>query len=247
MVSGHINIGTSGIVLPGNKSTFPEEFRNASRLNFYSSLFNSLEINSSFYKIPLASTFTKWAKDVSSNFTFTVKLWRGITHAKNLQYSTDDIKRFMDAANNLDTTAGCLLIQLPASITSKFTHEVENILLSIRQLNQANLRPVIEFRHKSWHNDSTYTLLKKYNSCMVIHDMPNSKTPDDYEPEKIAYFRFHGPTGLYTGSYSDDLISQTSTRIKQWKNQGKDIYVYFNNTIGDAFNNARLLQRLVDT
>ena len=248
MSGGDLKIGTSGIVLPGNKSTFPEEFHNASRLHYYSSLFNSLEINSSFYKLPLASTFAKWANDVSNNFTFTVKLWRGITHAKDLNYSHEDVVNFIQSANNVKSKAGCLLIQFPASIDIKFIHKVESILVSIHQLHgQFQWKPVVEFRHTSWYQDAIFKMLDNYNSSLVIHDMPNSKTPFNYEPPGLAYFRFHGPTGMYNGSYSDEFISQQAKQIKQWQKQGKEIYVYFNNTIGDALKNAQLLRDLTKT
>ncbi|RYY76461.1 MAG: DUF72 domain-containing protein [Gammaproteobacteria bacterium] len=248
MPTGVLKIGTSGIVLPGNKSTFPEEFRNASRLNYYSSLFNSLEINSSFYKLPLASTFAKWTDDVCGDFKFTVKLWRGITHAKNLQYAESDAINFMQAAGKLGSKAGCLLIQFPASINFNFATQVESLLTLLNRINNnSQWRMVVEFRHTSWYQNNTYKMLNDCNSSLVIHDMPNSRTPVDYEPDKLAYFRFHGPTGRYSGSYDDDFLSRYARQIKDWKKQGKDIYVYFNNTIGDALKNAQLLQRFIES
>jgi len=248
MADKAVKIGTSGIVLPGNKSTFPDAFRNASRLTYYSSLFNSLEVNSSFYKIPLPTTFSKWANEVSDNFKFTVKLWRGITHAKNLNYFEDDIKNFMESVNNLKSKSGCLLVQFPASINVNFIQKVDAILFLLNQLNsQTQWAIAVEFRHNSWYQAPTYKMLENYDSTLVSHDMPNSKTPIDYEPDRLAYFRFHGPTGRYNGSYSDDFISQQAKQIQQWQNSGKEIYVYFNNTIGDALKNAQLLQKLVES
>lgn len=243
---GHVNIGTSGIVVPGNKTSFPEEYQSSSRLHYYASLFNTLEINSSFYKIPLPSTFTKWAADVGEKFTFTVKLWRGITHAKQLEYATADIDRFMQAANCLADKAGCLLIQFPASINANFTHKVEAILNQLSKLNaEQQWRLAVEFRHPSWHQAPTYKMLDQYQATQVIHDMPGSKTPIDYEPKHITYFRFHGPTGNYNGSYSDDSITHYAEQIKSWHAQGKEIYIYFNNTIGGALQNAKTLQQLI--
>ena len=80
--NGILRIGTSGIVVPGNKLSFPAAFQHKSRLNYYSSLFNTLEINSTFYKVPMQSTFEKWSLDVPEQFQFTIKLWREITHVK---------------------------------------------------------------------------------------------------------------------------------------------------------------------
>jgi uncharacterized protein YecE (DUF72 family) len=103
----------------------------------------------------------------------------------------------------------------------------------------------VEFRHVSWYDGNTYNLLGRYNAAAVMHDMPGSKTPRDYIPNQLAYFRFHGPTGNYNGSYSQDFIDQQAERIKVFKSQEKDIYVYFNNTMGEALENAQWLQRLV--
>ena len=243
---GIVRIGTSGIVVPGNKATFPAEYQTGSRLHYYSSLFNTLEINSSFYKIPLPSTFAKWTTEVGNNFNFTVKLWRGITHAKNLEYSLTDIDKFMQAANCLGNKAGCLLIQFPASITVKFINHVEVILERVSKFNnEQQWQLAIEFRHASWYQEQTYNMLDQYNATQVIHDMPGSKTPTDYEPKHLAYFRFHGPTGKYNGSYNDEFIQHYAEQIKLWNAQGKDIYVYFNNTIGGALQNAQTLQQLV--
>src|SRR3954465_7391011 len=92
--------GTSNVVLPvQNKGFFPPEFQDKTRLNYYASLFNSVEINSSFYKIPMGRTVEKWANDVPHNFRFTFKLWREITHAKELNYTPADIHRFMQSIN----------------------------------------------------------------------------------------------------------------------------------------------------
>ena len=70
--SNIICIGTSNIVVPGTKQTFPEEFKHRSRLYYYSSLFNSLEVNSSFYKVPMPSTFEKWSGDAKCDDTKTI-------------------------------------------------------------------------------------------------------------------------------------------------------------------------------
>ena len=77
--------GTSNVVLPvPNKTHYPKAYQDKSRLHYYASIFNSVEINSSFAKVPRAKTVERWADDVPENFRFTFKLWRGITHAKEL-------------------------------------------------------------------------------------------------------------------------------------------------------------------
>jgi uncharacterized protein YecE (DUF72 family) len=97
-IRGTLYIGTSNIVLPGNKQTFPEAFKQKSRLNYYSSLFNTVEMNNTFYKVPKATTFEKWSQDVGENFRFTIKLWKEITHVKYLEFIPQSIHSFLKAA-----------------------------------------------------------------------------------------------------------------------------------------------------
>jgi uncharacterized protein YecE (DUF72 family) len=239
-------IGTSGIVIPGNKQTFPDEFKNQSRLRYYSSLFNTLEINSSFYKIPLAKTFEKWADDVAENFTFTVKCWRGITHAKNLNFAKSDIELFMASINKLGKKSGCILIQFPASIGIFYLKKVASALEIISQHNtNQQWQLTIEVRHPSWYCDVAYEIFQQYNTAIVIHDMPGSPTPLTVPITDLIYLRFHGPTGSYNGSYNEEHIGSYAEKIESWRKNAKSTYVYFNNTIGAAFENAQLLKQMI--
>ena len=249
---GLVRIGTSGIVLPGNKTTFPAEFQAGTRLHYYGALFNTLEINSSFYKIPKFSTFEKWAHEVPEHFKFTVKLWRGITHTKKLEYSMDDATNFMQAAEGLGNKKGCLLIQFPASIRIDYLTKIEKLLQCLDELNSnGQWQLAIELRHNSWYQENAYAVFAKYKVTLVLHDMPNSTSPLNYCLSKFTcstslYLRFHGPTGQYTGSYSNQFIDHYAERIKAWRDTGKDIYVYFNNTIGSALQNAQRLHQCLD-
>src|SRR5688572_22201298 len=127
-----IYYGTSGIVVPGKKQDFPESYRDKSRLHFYSSYCNSIEINSSFYKIPLKSTFEKWSADVPDEFRFTVKLLRDITHAKNLNFEPEKITAFLKAAEGIGDKKGCLLVQFPGKINVDYYSQIEDILLRVK-------------------------------------------------------------------------------------------------------------------
>src|SRR4051812_27357074 len=84
--------GTSNIVLPIPKKSFPPEFSDKSRLEYYAHLFTSIEVNSCFYKTPQASTVAKWAAMVPPDFKFTFKLSKAITHVKDLEFNEDDIQ-----------------------------------------------------------------------------------------------------------------------------------------------------------
>jgi len=241
-----VRVGTSGIVVPGTKVTFPEEFKSGSRLHYYGSLFNTLEINSSFYKIPLAKTFKKWSEEVPENFTFTVKCWRGITHAKHLEITDADIDVFMATIATVGSKAGCLLIQFPPSINVSYLKKVEKILerITYNDTNQ-QWRLAIELRHMSWYCDAAYAVFEKYKAAVVLHDMPGSTTPLQVPITNLLYLRFHGPTGNYDGCYSPDFIKSRAEQVQQWKNTVSNIYIYFNNTIGGAYENAQMFNQFL--
>lgn len=237
-------IGTSGIALPGNKTSFPEQFCAGTRLQYYSSIFNSLEVNSSFYKLHQAKTFAKWSGEVAGNFNFSVKLSQSITHAKQLKFEFADIDNFISATKELHTHKGALLIQFPASITVDYSEKVLSILHHLTSLQTAPFwQLAVEVRHRSWYTNDFYAALRQYHATLVFHDMPNSKTPLDQTATEFIYLRFHGPSGNYTGTYDDKTIEEYAQWIRQWHNEERTIFVYFNNTIGDAYNNALALQK----
>lgn len=239
-------IGTSNIVLPGPKNTFPEVFKNKPRLSYYASLFNTVELNSPFYKVPQPSTFERWSQEVPEGFEFTVKLWKGITH--NKEWKPADVDQFMRAVNALGDKKGCLLIQFPASIKIEYFDQAGRILKTIMDTgNAGQWKKAVEFRDQSWYTKKTYQMLDHYNASIVLHDMPASGTRELNGKADFVYLRFHGEKGDYAGDYSPALLQQTARCIEEWKQQGKQVYVYFNNTIGNAFENALHLQRLCNS
>ena len=242
---GKINIGTSGIVMPGPKQTFPPEFHGKSRLNYYSSLFNSIEINSSFYKIPMPATFEKWAADVPGDFTFTIKLWREITHIKELKFNPDHMDVFLKAAVGLQQKKGCLLVQFPGKINLERYSEVEQILALLYESEYLdNWRIAVEFRNPAWYVSETHELLNEYGASLVLHDIPKARNMEVHKNAPFVYLRLHGPKGDYRGSYSTEQLHEKFGLIQAWQRAGKDVYVYFNNTAGAAFDNALQLKSM---
>lgn len=244
---GILRIGTSNIVLPGNKQSFPEAFQLKSRLNYYSSLFNTVEVNSSFYKVPMPSTFEKWSMDVPENFRFTVKLFREITHVKELHTDLDKINHFIKAADRTGNKKGCVLVQFPGKITLKYFTRVEEILQRLEETDQPiQWKKAIEFRSPDWYTGETAELLNEYGASMVLHDIPKAKIFEAGKEAGFVYVRFHGPKGDYRGGYSTDFLKEKAGQIKRWLKEGRDVYAYFNNTIGSAFENAMTLQTLIE-
>ena len=242
---GIFRAGTSGLVLrEPNKQAFPEEHKHKSRLTYYSLLFNTIEINSTFYKPPMPVTFTKWANMVPENFQFTVKLWRAITHARGFAFSPTDIGIFMRAAANLGSKKGCLLIQLPPSVSGLKIRPLRKLLEEVHTAGPG-WKIAVEFRDKTWYNEDTYGLLHEFKASLVLHDMPSSLIRSPLEGAGVVYIRFHGVKGDYKGGYDRAHLEEFAERIRTWLRQGKDVYTYFNNTIGDAVVNLETLISLV--
>lgn len=244
---GTLRVGTSNVVVPGNKQSFPVAFQNSTRLTYYSSLFNTVEVNSSFHKILKSSTLQKWMLEVPEKFQFTLKLYKEITHAKALKSDPDLIGRFLKSIEGIGQKKGCLLIQFPGKITLDYFRQVEQILERLNETDSGHEWPkAVEFRSPTWHVGETKDLLQEYGAAMVLHDMPKSKTPDTEIEAPLMYYRFHGPTGNYRGSYSNGFLSQQAEQMRNHLQLGKDVYAYFNNTMGDAFANAITLRVLVE-
>ena len=242
-MKGKLWIGTSNGHMPGNKLSFPPEYRLKSRLHYYSNMFNSIEVNSCFYKTPLRTTYEKWVKDVPGDFQFTLKLSREITHAKDLSCDLDCINSFLQSAGGTGNKKGCLLIQFPGKINLEQFTQVENILERI-QLQDPNYewRKAIEFRNESWYIGETTELLNEFNTTMVLHDFSKAKISTFTGNAQFMYLRFHGPGGNYRDSYSNSFLDQKAEQIREFLGLGKDVYAYFNNTAGNAFENASYLQ-----
>jgi uncharacterized protein YecE (DUF72 family) len=239
--------GTSGMVLPvPNKSYYPPEFKERSRLCYYASLFNSIEVNSSFYKIPQGKTIAKWAGEVPHDFRFTFKLWREITHAKGMAFNPADVYRFMQAIDPAGKKKGCLLVQFPPGTHAHLLPRLIELVNYIRDADpEHSWKVALEFRHVSWYNDTILDFAASNGLSIVLQDIPASATPLDFADDDTIYLRFHGPGGKYRGSYPDDVLQEYSTYIHEWQEEGKTVYTYFNNTMGDAVQNLSTLNAFV--
>jgi uncharacterized protein YecE (DUF72 family) len=242
-----IYAGTSNPEVPErNKSLYPEAFRDASKLTYYASLFNSVEINATFKKLPMKRTIEKWAASVPGHFRFTFKLNSAITHSKALAFNPDDLFSFISLINVVEEKKGCLLMQFPGKLDATYTLQLENLLRHLKEVDPLQQwKPAIEFRNGSWYQPETFELLNNYNTAIVIHDMPGSAITPDYATDNFIYLRFHGTEKGYRGSYADEVLSNYAAHIKRWNAQGKPVYLYFNNTLGNAANNLVTLKRML--
>jgi len=244
--SGCYHSGLSGLQLPIPKYLFPPPYQDASRLHYYSTFFNSIEINSSFYKVPMASTVTKWVSSVADKFTFTFKMWREITHVKGFNFKKSDVAYFLKSVSGAGIKKGCLLVQFPPGL-NKDKGQLIHLLNCIRLYDAGKeWKLAVEFRNKTWYCEEIYDVLNFFQATLVIHDIPKSATPMLYDNVDFVYVRFHGPSGNYRDGYPDSILSEYAGLIHDWLNENKTVYVYFNNTMGDAFKNLETLNKMME-
>ena len=237
-------IGTSNVVLPIAKHAFPSEYKAMSRLGYYSTIFNTVEVNSTFYKLPLPKTLVRWSEETANGFKFTLKVWKEITHRKQLVFTIADVETFLNLSTMIADKQGCLLVQFPGSVTTDYFDSVVIMLETIQHYNQTLWDVVVEFRHDSWYHHRVYKMLHEHHACLVGHDKSGGlKRACEYN-DAVCYLRFHGPQGDYRGSYSKEQLLPYSQLIKDLIKQNKTVYAYFNNTIGTAFEDTLLLRSM---
>ncbi|MGI8599199.1 MAG: DUF72 domain-containing protein [Chitinophagaceae bacterium] len=238
--------GMSGVALPMPRSQYPPDFQGKSRLQYYASLFNSVEVNSIFYKLPRSSTVANWRDSVLDHFRFTFKISKTITHTKELNFKKEDVKAFVNTVAEIGDKKGCLLAQFPPSLKIDRINELQKLVESLGEATNDEWRIAMEFRNASWYDREVYELLNEYNITLVIHDIPASATPLSQLVGNFVYLRFHGPEPSYRGDYSYQTLEKYSVLIKSWMKDGKTVFVYFNNTMGNALNNLQTLNSYVE-
>ncbi|MFH1483939.1 MAG: DUF72 domain-containing protein, partial [Chloroflexota bacterium] len=172
MATGYY-IGTSGWHYDHWREKFyPKGLAKSRWLKFYSSHFSTVEVNNSFYHLPSEKAFTNWKDSSPSEFVFSVKVSRFITHIKRLRDTTEPMVNFMSRARILDGKLGPLLYQLPQNM--KYNAQALEDFVKILPGDAVH---VFEFRHNSWFDDKIFSLLRRYDVGFCIYDMPGFRTP----------------------------------------------------------------------
>lgn len=245
-----ILIGTSGWMYKDwNGRFYPEKMRDKDKLPYLASRFPTVEINSSFYRMPGEATFSLWQERVPPGFIFSVKMPRYFTQMKKLKLDDDSVpylNEFIKRIKLLKKNLGCVLIQLPPNFGCNKVRLEEFISYVKIYTGKMKITPeyCIEFRHESWFNEEVFDLLRNNNFGFVIGDSnkwPQSKifTAD------FSYIRFHGPEELFASAYSEKDLDKWAEFIISQK-QIKKFYIYFNNDLSaKAIDNAEYLRNAV--
>lgn len=237
-----IFIGTSGWSYNHWKENFyPNGLKTSNWLNYYGQVFSTVEVNTTFYHTPLVSTTKNWYTQVPSDFLFSIKASRYITHLKRLNDCEKSLEFFYKSLTNLKSKIGPILFQLPPSFKANKSRLIEFITLLDKQHKYT-----FEFRHETWFTDEIYELLAKNNIALCITDLNGIQSPKVLTAD-FTYMRLHGPHKAYVGSYGPAKLKAWKKEIKKWATQ-TSVYCYFDNDEkGYAIQDAKFLQDLMHT
>ncbi len=249
-------IGTSGWSYPKGEGTWTGHFYPKGKVNeleYYSQFFNTVELNSSFYRPPNPGYVYNWVRRTPENFLFAVKLWQKFTHPKMFKEATgkeaiiseQDVDIFNRSIEPLVKYGklGVLLAQFPPSF--KNDERGQQILRAVINIF-SQYRLAVELRHRSWSDDdSTAETMKENNVTWVQIDEPKFKTSvaeDLPITSDLAYFRFHGRNAemwwkgdteqRYRYLYSPEEITELTDRVKTAAAQSELLFAFFNNHWG---------------
>jgi uncharacterized protein YecE (DUF72 family) len=214
---------------------YPADLPQSRWFAHYAVVFDTVEINNSFYRLPSAETFAKWRKQAPPRFLYAVKASRFLTHMKKLKDPEDPLFRFFENVRELGPRLGPVLYQLPPNFCinlERLKGFLEALPVAARRAG-LRTRPhhVIEFRDPSWYDGRVYELLNQHRVSMCLHDMQGSAT------ERLAigpcvYVRFHFGTSKYGGRYEDHRLDSWADWLASRIADGLDVFAYFNNDTG---------------
>jgi len=247
--SDRVFIGTSGYNYPHwwNGVFYPIKLPQRKWLEFYAEHFDTVELNVSFYRLPRKEVFEGWYQRTPNHFLFAVKGSRFITHIKRLKDCREPLTLLLDHAAPLKSKLGVLLWQLPPRF--KFRKErLEEFCVLLSTLPRSKgLRHAFEFRDETWFCREAFRILEEFNFAFCIahgSGLPFMETVTS----DVIYIRLHGGQVLYGSNYSDRELKEWTEKIGTWKEEGKRIFIYFNNdAYGFAVKNALTLKKLASS
>jgi uncharacterized protein YecE (DUF72 family) len=220
---------------------YPEGLPQRRWLEHYVTLFDTVEINATFYRLPRRATVAGWAEETPSEFLFAVKASRYLTHVRRLRDPGAGIERFYACIEPLSASKklGPVLWQLPAT----FHRDDDRLAKALDELPPG--RHGFEFRHASWFAPDVYALLREHGAALVIGDHPARPFQAHELTADWTYVRFHHGRRGRRGNYSERELDAWARRLRSWGREA-DVFAFFNNDReGFAVRNGRSLARLL--
>jgi uncharacterized protein YecE (DUF72 family) len=196
---------------------YPLDIDNSSWLSYYASVFDYVEIDSSFYKTPNVFTVKNWFNKTPENFRFTAKFPKLITHDKRLKDVSRELEYFIQSMLPLKEKTLALVIQLPPSL--KITEGIENLRHHVVPELDSRFRYAIEVRDRTWFQDLAYNFFANNNICMVWSQLAELRTPPIVTTD-FLYLRFIGDRSIQEkdfGKIQKDRVME----MKKWASKVK--------------------------
>jgi uncharacterized protein YecE (DUF72 family) len=212
-------------------------------LEHYARQFETVEVNSTFYRLPKREAVARWVDQVPDDFVFTIKASRYLTHIKRLTEMDRGVELFYSRIDPLVAGGklGPVLWQLPPN----FKRDDERLANALHALPPG--RHCFEFRDQSWFTEDVYALLRRHEVALVIGDRPEVATFQSHEhTTDWTFVRFHYGHRGRRGNYSASELETWKRRVDQWRRK-VEVFLYFNNDWeGFAIQNALWMAKRFD-
>lgn len=237
-----LHIGTCGWKYPHWKGRFYDENLPIHNwLDFYITRFETVELTTTFYRMPREWMLENWREKTPENFRFSVKAGQSLTQIQKLIDPKHAIETFMSRVNLLGSKVGPIIFQLPPEWEFSL-QRLDDFLIALPD----NHRYVFEFRDRGWWNDEVYKILKRYNAAFCFFDFGGTVSPREITADFI-YIRLHGPGEAHNRQYDTTVLQEWKQSILDWRKQGIEVFCYFNNDLnGYAALDAERMVKLIN-
>jgi uncharacterized protein YecE (DUF72 family) len=218
---------------------YPEGLGKSRWLSRYAEVFDTVEVNSTFYRLASRDAVARWVEQTPPGFLFSLKASRYLTHVRRLRELGQGIERYYASIEPLVGSAklGPIVWQLPANF-----HRDDEVLTAALAALPAG-RHCFEFRHESWFKRPIYDLLRRHGAALVIADHPKWPFQARRLTTDWTLVRLHHGHRGRRGNYSERELEVWARRVAQWR-RSAEVLVYLNNDWeGFAVENARSLGR----
>ena len=232
---GRVYIGTSGWNYRSWRSDFYAGIPAANWLEFNAERFSGVEVNATFYRLQDKKTFRRWRQRTPPDFRFAIKGNRYLTHNKKLTDPLPSVRIERNRAAGLGDKLAAVVWQLPRSFR-KNMERLDGFAKALKSWRST--RHAIEFRHVSWFDEEVAACLRAHELAACQSDAADWPMWDAVTTDMV-YIRLHGHTKTYVSSYGPRQLRLWAKRLGQWRRQGRDVHVYFDNdAVGAAPRNA---------
>jgi uncharacterized protein YecE (DUF72 family) len=225
---------------------YPDGLAKGRWLERYSQVFDTVEVNSTFYRLASAEAVARWVEQTPAEFVFAAKASRYMTHIRRLLNLADGIGRYYEGIEPLveSSKLGPIVWQFPAN----FKRDDDRLGRALPLLPPG--RHCFEFRHESWFTEAVYKQLRAHDAALVIADHPRWPFQAHELTADWTLVRLHHGHRGRRGNYSETELNEWARRIAEWRRRA-DVFVYFNNdwegyAVRNALSLRRRLQRLQD-